>query len=103
MILHPICEIHGLSTIEKMYDIIMILSMTPNGTLPRSHLPWSIVMKSVPAVETDGHCGGPGMTPNWSRLENSVILLGATILYAVLAESLINTVEVVLSLLSGSY
>jgi hypothetical protein len=37
-----------------------------------------------------------GMTPNWSRLENSVIELGATILYAAIAESLINTVEVVL-------
>jgi Ca2+/H+ antiporter len=43
------------------------------------------------------------MTPNWSRLENSVILLGATILYAVMAESLINTAEVVLSLLSEPY
>ena len=30
------------------------------------------------------------------RLGNSVILLGATILYAVIAESLINTVEVIL-------
>jgi Ca2+:H+ antiporter len=37
------------------------------------------------------------MMPNWSRLENSVILLGATILYAVMAESLINTVEVILN------
>jgi len=43
------------------------------------------------------------MTQNRSRLENSVILLGATILYAVMAESLINTVEVVLSLPSGPY
>jgi hypothetical protein len=71
-----------------MYDMIMILSMTPDGTLPRSHLPWSTVMTSV--------LQRPGMTPNWSKLENSVMLLGATILYAAMAESFINTIEVVL-------
>ena len=37
-----------------------------------------------------------GMMPNWSGFENSVIELGAAILYAAVAESLINTVEVVL-------
>ena len=34
--------------------------------------------------------------PNWSRLKSSVILLGATLLYAVIAEILVNTVDVVL-------
>lgn len=34
--------------------------------------------------------------PNWSRMKSSVILLGATVLYAIIAEILVNTVDVVL-------
>ena len=34
--------------------------------------------------------------PNWSRTKSAVILLGATVLYAVIAEILVNTVDVVL-------
>ncbi|KAF4972868.1 hypothetical protein FZEAL_9500 [Fusarium zealandicum] len=34
--------------------------------------------------------------PNWSRTKSAVILLGATILYAVIAEILVDTVDVVL-------
>jgi hypothetical protein len=45
-----------------MYDIIMILSMTPNGNPPRSHLPVVDCHDECPAVEIDGH-GGAGMTP----------------------------------------
>ena len=40
--------------------------------------------------------GGGHDAPNWSRLKSSIILLGATILYAVIAEILVNTVDVVL-------
>lgn len=34
--------------------------------------------------------------PNWSKTKSSIILLGATILYAVIAEILVDTVDVVL-------
>lgn len=34
--------------------------------------------------------------PNWSKVKSSVVLLGATLLYAVIAEILVNTVDVVL-------
>ncbi|KAL8937372.1 MAG: hypothetical protein Q9216_004460 [Gyalolechia sp. 2 TL-2023] len=52
------------------------------------------------AVAADG-AGGHGESgghdaPNWSRLKSSIILLGATVLYAVIAEILVNTVDVVL-------
>ena len=40
--------------------------------------------------------GGGHDAPNWSRTKSSIILLGATILYAVIAEILVNTVDVVL-------
>lgn len=41
------------------------------------------------------HAGGHD-APNWSKAKSSIILLGATILYAVIAEILVNTVDVVL-------
>ncbi|KAI0397113.1 calcium permease [Xylariaceae sp. FL0594] len=34
--------------------------------------------------------------PNWSRMKSAVILMGATVLYAVVAEILVDTVDVVL-------
>jgi hypothetical protein len=34
--------------------------------------------------------------PNWSRTKSSVILMGATVLYAIVAEILVDTVDVVL-------
>jgi len=43
-----------------------------------------------------GSVHGGHDAPNWSRLKSSVILLGATVLYAVIAEILVNTVDVVL-------
>ncbi|EDN11228.1 conserved hypothetical protein [Histoplasma mississippiense (nom. inval.)] len=35
--------------------------------------------------------------PNWSKMKSSVILLGATLLYAIIAEILVNTVDTVLN------
>lgn len=40
--------------------------------------------------------GGGHDAPNWSRTKSSIILCGATILYAMIAEILVNTVDVVL-------
>ncbi|KAL8653852.1 MAG: hypothetical protein Q9210_001854 [Variospora velana] len=47
------------------------------------------------ALASHGESGGHD-APNWSRLKSAIILLGATILYAVIAEILVNTVDVVL-------
>ncbi|KAI1766865.1 Sodium/calcium exchanger protein-domain-containing protein [Hypoxylon sp. FL1150] len=41
-----------------------------------------------------GHGGHDA--PNWSRTKSSIILMGATILYAIVAEILVDTVDVVL-------
>jgi Ca2+:H+ antiporter len=42
------------------------------------------------------HAGGGHDAPNWSRLKSAIILMGATLLYAVIAEILVDTVDVVL-------
>lgn len=51
------------------------------------------------AVGVEAHAaeGGGHDAPNWSRRKSSIILCGATILYALIAEILVNTVDVVLS------
>jgi Ca2+:H+ antiporter len=46
------------------------------------------------AAQSDGHGGHDA--PNWSRLKSSIILMGATVLYAIIAEILVDTVDVVL-------
>jgi Ca2+:H+ antiporter len=43
-----------------------------------------------------GHGGGGHDAPNWSRLKSAIILMGATVLYAIIAEILVDTVDVVL-------
>ncbi|KAK1141425.1 hypothetical protein N8T08_009097 [Aspergillus melleus] len=43
-----------------------------------------------------GHTSGGHDAPNWSRARSSIILLVATVLYAIIAEILVNTVDVVL-------
>lgn len=47
-------------------------------------------------VDHGAHEGGGHDAPNWSRLKSTVILLGATFLYAIIAEILVKTVEFVL-------
>lgn len=42
------------------------------------------------------HATGGHDAPNWGRLKSAIILLGATLLYAIIAEILVNTVDVVL-------
>lgn len=48
-------------------------------------------------VPADAAASGGHDAPNWSRTKSSVILMGATILYALIAEILVNTVDVVLN------
>lgn len=54
--------------------------------------------KSVTVVTTnkEEQEGGGHDAPNWSRTKSTVILLGATLLYAIIAEILVDTVDVVL-------
>lgn len=49
------------------------------------------IAAEVHVIEAGGHDA-----PNWSRLKSTVILCGATVLYAMIAEILVGTVDVVL-------
>ncbi|KAL8341057.1 hypothetical protein RB601_006924 [Gaeumannomyces tritici] len=48
------------------------------------------------AVDAAGGGHGGHDAPNWSRLKSSVILMGATVLYAIIAEILVDSVDFVL-------
>lgn len=48
------------------------------------------------AINAEGPAAGGHDAPNWGRVKSAVILLGATLLYAIIAEILVNTVDVVL-------
>ena len=50
----------------------------------------------VATVEALSAGAGSHDAPNWSRRKSAIILLGATLLYAIIAEILVNTVDVVL-------
>ncbi|PTB63778.1 Ca2+ transporter [Trichoderma citrinoviride] len=68
----------------------------PHGTSRTSHAP-DMEEDVATAGAATAHAGGHGHdAPNWSRTKSTVILLGATILYAIIAEILVDTVDVVL-------
>ena len=52
--------------------------------------------EAAPGEGVTHNTGGGHDAPNWSRTKSAVILLGATLLYAIIAEILVNTVDVVL-------
>lgn len=51
----------------------------------------------APVADTDDLPHGGHDAPNWGRLKSVVVLLTATVLYAVIAEILVDTVDVVLT------
>ncbi|PHH83908.1 hypothetical protein CDD83_2838 [Cordyceps sp. RAO-2017] len=94
---------------RKMSGVPSLSTVTTRSHPPAPPRPGAVHDNTV-AEETAGagagagaetgtvHGGGHGAhdAPNWGRTKSSVILLGATILYAVIAEILVNTVDVVL-------
>jgi Ca2+:H+ antiporter len=67
-----------------------------------SQKPSAMRAAAVPGLDGDTApaemaASGGHDAPNWSRTKSSVILMGATILYALIAEILVNTVDVVLN------
>ncbi|KAG5978484.1 hypothetical protein E4U55_006162 [Claviceps digitariae] len=68
----------------------------PHGSV--RHHPVAADEGTVAAETATAHAGGHGGhdAPNWGRSKSAIILLGATLLYAVIAEILVDTVDVVL-------
>ena len=56
-------------------------------------------LTTAEALAGAGNTGGHD-APNWSRMKSAIILCGATLLYALIAEILVNTVDEVLANIS---
>ena len=71
-------------------------------THPHHHTPRRVASRAPTVVDdgedrgVDAGQGGGHDAPNWSRTKSAVILLGATLLYAIIAEILVKEVNVVL-------
>ncbi|RAO73796.1 uncharacterized protein BHQ10_009808 [Talaromyces amestolkiae] len=65
----------------------------PKATSQPTHITEEHEFTGVPV---EAHAGGGHDAPNWSKTKSAIILLGATLLYAVIAEILVDTVDVVL-------
>ncbi|USW55513.1 Putative calcium/proton exchanger, sodium/calcium exchanger membrane region [Septoria linicola] len=86
---------------------------TPTPSRHHSHIRGSKDGKDAPAAGTDSTTGalqpvpeepagghGGHDAPNWSRMKSAIILMSATVAYAVIAEILVDTVDVVLTSVS---
>ncbi|RMD40097.1 hypothetical protein DV735_g5037, partial [Chaetothyriales sp. CBS 134920] len=62
----------------------------------KQSVPESVPKVVEPAAHAEGGHGGHD-APNWSRSKSAVILLTATVAYAIVAEILVDTVDVVLT------
>lgn len=72
-----------------------MLQAAAKGTAERPHHQRTGTFEG-PEEPAAVHAAGGHDAPNWSRMKSAVILLTATIAYAVIAEILVNTVDVVL-------
>ena len=84
-------------------DVVKAPRKTSNSihtTVQRPHRPSgppTALLDDHEAIVNEGPAAGGGHdAPNWGRVKSAVILLGATLLYAVIAEILVNTVDIVL-------
>lgn len=68
----------------------------PPAEQVKPHPPPGEETEDIGIVAEPAHNGGGHDAPNWSKAKSSIILLGATVLYAIIAEILVNTVDVVL-------
>jgi Ca2+:H+ antiporter len=73
-----------------------------HGHQTQSQRPSAMRTATVPGLDGDvvpaeTTASGGHDAPNWSRTKSSIILMGATVLYALIAEILVNTVDVVLN------
>ncbi|KAL1837688.1 hypothetical protein VTJ49DRAFT_3514 [Mycothermus thermophilus] len=99
-LVHQVAEIAATAAAVAAKDAQGGLKRGPNGSGSGTTHPTPVPGgRPGPAEPVSGHAaGGHGGhdAPNWSRLKSSIVLMGATVLYAVIAEILVDTVDVVL-------
>jgi Ca2+:H+ antiporter len=102
-LVREVAEVAATAATIAARDTIRHPRKVPVGTRVESHQrPFGHGSDAV-HVEDEAHVGegsthvsGGHDAPNWGRMKSSMILLGATLLYAIIAEILVDTVDVVL-------
>ncbi|KAL2265102.1 hypothetical protein VTJ83DRAFT_6202 [Remersonia thermophila] len=95
-LVHQVAEIAATAAAVAAKDAQGSLKRGPRGSGSGTTHPTPVPgARPGPAEPASGAHGGHD-APNWSRLKSSIILMGATVLYAVIAEILVDTVDVVL-------
>ena len=74
-----------------------ISAHTPTQKNPRTAPPTAGIFHDEHEAAAEGHAAGGHDAPNWGKVKSTCILLGATLLYAIIAEILVDTVDVVLA------
>jgi Ca2+:H+ antiporter len=100
-IVREVAEIAATAATIAARDATRNVRRTSNAANSSAHKPHNIrtgvvIETEEAAVAAEAHAGGGHDAPNWGRGKSAFILCGATILYALIAEILVNTVDVVL-------
>ncbi|KAL2116246.1 hypothetical protein VTJ04DRAFT_8413 [Mycothermus thermophilus] len=106
-LVHQVAEIAATAATVAAKNVQGNSKQSPHGSGSGATQPTPVSGVRLGPVRHAGHddpAGGHGAggghgghdAPNWSRLKSSIILMGATLLYAVIAEILVDTVDVVL-------
>jgi len=95
-LVHGVAEMAAAAAAAAVQDVHRhTVRRTPALPKPPLTTMASVIDEDVPVGGEAADAGGHD-APNWSRTKSSIVLLAATILYAVVAEVLVNTVDVVL-------
>ncbi|KAI5848139.1 Sodium/calcium exchanger protein-domain-containing protein [Tricharina praecox] len=95
-LVHGVAEMAAAAAAAAVQDVQRhSVRRTPTTPKPALTTMASAMDEDVPVGGEAADAGGHD-APNWGRTKSSVVLLGATVLYAVIAEILVNTVDVVL-------
>jgi Ca2+:H+ antiporter len=106
-LVHRVTEIAATAATVAARDVRLTRRISAQGagnSVSAANRPTPIRTATFPEHDEPVTAGGAGHAdavgghdaPNWSRLKSSIILMGATVLYAIIAEILVDTVDVVL-------
>jgi Ca2+:H+ antiporter len=100
-LVREVAELAATAATIAARDVRLPRRTSAQGPVPTVNKPPALRTATFPDHEEAGEAatqGGHGGhdAPNWSRLKSSIVLMGATVLYAIIAEILVDTVDVVL-------
>ncbi|KAJ2397290.1 hypothetical protein GGI23_003589, partial [Coemansia sp. RSA 2559] len=91
---HPADAPSSLPNVPKLSELPRVLAADPDDQLPDLSLLDRVAVDGVGAGEGGAHGGHDA--PNWSKTKSAFILCSCTVLFSLIAEVLVDTVDVVI-------